>query len=195
MARARERAAQRRPHAPTLSVLRRYGLIVALTVLIAGAMLMSERQQDAGPARTATAGLRVIDGDTLIYRNERIRLSGIDAPELSQTCRDGKAREWSCGQAAKARLDALLSQGDVTCSARGKDRYGRVLAVCAAGSVTDIGAALVRDGLALNYDRYTGDYAGAQHEARAAQRGLWQGEFVAPEAWRRQHAKGGTPTS
>jgi len=196
MARARERAAARHPHRPTLGVLRRYGGIVALTVLIAAAMLIQGRQQDAQPERSiAPLAVRVVDGDTLHTGSERIRLAGIDAPELSQTCRDGQARAWSCGQAAKQRLAALVAQGSVSCSARGQDRYGRTLAVCAAGHVADVGAALVRDGYAVNYDRYTGDYAAAESEARAARRGIWQGAFEQPEQWRRRHRTPLTPTS
>lgn len=192
-ARLRQRAAARRRYTPTLSILRRYGGIIALTVLIAAAvMLLPGRQPDASPPRSPSAlSVRVIDGDTLHTQDEKIRLAGIDAPELSQTCRDGSAREWSCGQAAKERLAALVSQGSVTCSARGQDRYGRTLAVCAAGSEADLGAALVRDGYAVNYDRYTSDYAAAESEARAARRGIWQGAFERPEDWRRRHPRSG----
>lgn len=187
MARAKERAAAHRRHTPTVGVMRRYGGIVALTILIAAASLLSSRQQDAGP-RSTSAAVRVIDGDTLHTGNERIRLAGIDAPELPQTCRDGQAREWSCGQAAKERLAALVSQGGVTCSPRGQDRYGRTLAVCSAGTIADIGAALVGEGYALNYNRYTSDYAAAESGARAARRGVWQGGFERPETWRRRHS-------
>jgi endonuclease YncB( thermonuclease family) len=197
MARARERASARRPHRrPTLGVLRRYGGIVALTVLIAAAMALQSRQQDVQPTRSiAPLAVRVVDGDTLHTGSERIRLAGIDAPELSQTCRDGQARAWSCGLAAKQRLAALVAKGSVTCSSRGQDRYGRTLAVCAAGHVADVGAALVRDGYAVNYDRYTSDYAGAEREARAARRGIWQGGFERPANWRRSHRTQFTPTS
>jgi endonuclease YncB( thermonuclease family) len=133
--------------------------------------------------------VRAVDGDTLSAQSQRIRLSGIDAPELSQTCRDARGRPWSCGTAAHGRLSALLAQGGVTCTRRGEDRYGRMLATCAAAGVADIGEAMVRAGYALNYSRYTSDYANAEREARAARRGLWQGDFDNPEDWRRRHAR------
>lgn len=135
--------------------------------------------------------VHAVDGDTLSARDsgkvQRIRLSGIDAPELAQTCRDAQGRTWSCGTAARSRLAALVMQGGVMCTKRGEDRYGRMLATCSAAGLADIGEAMVRDGHALNYGRYTSDYASAEREARAARRGLWQGEFDNPEDWR--HAR------
>jgi endonuclease YncB( thermonuclease family) len=134
----------------------------------------------------------VVDGDTLVVRDERavrreVRLAGIDAPELRQTCRDADGRDWSCGAAARMRLAGLVAKGWMSCTPQGEDRYGRLLATCSSGAVADIGAALVRDGYAVNYSRYTSDYAAAEHEARAARRGVWQGAFDNPEEWR--HAK------
>jgi endonuclease YncB( thermonuclease family) len=49
----------------------------------------------------------------------------------------------------------------------------------------DIGAAMVRSGWALDYERYSGGrYAAEQLEAEAALRGLWAGAFVPPWEWR-----------
>jgi endonuclease YncB( thermonuclease family) len=193
MARKRARMALRGLFTLSFSALLRYGGIIALAMLMAAvALLLPEQRQNTGPTPTpATISVRVVDGDTLVHGGERIRLTGIDAPELAQTCRDGQARAWSCGQAAKERLAALVSQGGVSCSARGKDRYHRTLAICSAGGVADVGAALVRGGYAVNYNRYTSDYAGAEQEARAARRGIWQGEFERPESWRHRHPRSG----
>jgi len=77
----------------------------------------------------------------------------------------------------------------VACSARGRDRYGRTLAICSAGDIADLGEALVRDGYAVDYRRYTSDYLAAEDEARAARRGIWQGDFERPEDWRRRHPR------
>jgi endonuclease YncB( thermonuclease family) len=160
-------------------------------IIGARAFVLGPSHDTSAPRAVATAYVRVIDGDTLRAAGGRIRLSGIDAPELSQTCRDAQAHEWSCGQAAKARLVELVSRGDVACAARGHDRYGRTLAVCSAGDVADLGAALVRDGYAVDYRRYSSDYLAAEDEARAARRGIWQGDFERPENWRRRHPRRG----
>ena len=49
---------------------------------------------------------------------------------------------------------------------------------------------MVRAGWALAYARHGLDHAAAQDEARAAQRGLWQGSFEMPEAWRKANRQG-----
>ena len=115
--------------------LRRYFGFLALAALIIGASALAPSHDTSTPPPAASAPravaatyIRVIDGDTLHVDGKKIRLTGIDAPELSQTCRDAQAREWPCGQAAKARLIELVSRGEVACSARGRDRYGRTLA-------------------------------------------------------------------
>lgn len=138
-------------------------------------------------------GMRVavLDGDSLHAAGADIRLIGIDAPELFQTCRDEYGRLWNCGRAAKARLEALVSRGEVVCTARGNDRYGRTLAVCSAGDIADIGETLVREGYAVDYGGLRGGYPGAEGEARAARRGLWRGEFERPQDWRRRHPRKG----
>jgi endonuclease YncB( thermonuclease family) len=137
----------------------------------------------------ASIRTRVIDGDTLDLGHERFRLIGIDAPELHQPCNDAQGRTWACGQAARKRLVELVNQVEVSCASRSRDRYGRSLAVCSAGAVPDLGEALVRDGYAVNYSRYTDVYLAAEREARAARRGIWQGRFENPEHWRHSHPR------
>lgn len=121
---------------------------------------------------------RAVDGDTLALGAIRIRLAGIDAPELNQTC--GEATDpWPCGADAADRLAALVGR-DVSCQPQDRDRWGRVVAVCRTGDV-DLGAEMVRDGLALA----TGRYGTIAADARAAGRGIWAGPFVAPAQWRK----------
>ncbi|MFN3659206.1 MAG: thermonuclease family protein [Pseudolabrys sp.] len=154
------------------------GFLALAGAIAAAAVLPSPFGDTPGVRAHAT----IIDGDTLRIGGERIRLAGIDAPERAQTCRDSQQRKWPCGAAARARLSALVSGNAVACSTRGHDRYGRALAVCAAGDVADLGRALVREGLAVAY----GDYQLVEAEARLMQRGLWSGTFERPSDWRRQ---------
>lgn len=128
---------------------------------------------------------RVIDGDTIEIRGERIRLEGIDAPEAAQSCRrDGS--EWPCGALASSVLRSMISGRDVTCAESGRDRWNRMLAVCEVGG-SEINAAMVRSGYALAFRRYSDRYAPQEEAAKAAGVGVWSGEFVAP--WDHRAAK------
>jgi endonuclease YncB( thermonuclease family) len=175
-----------RERRPRFAWLRRnFGFLALAAMMGAGAFLFEPWH---GAARTVDGlHVAVIDGDSLRAGGENIRLIGIDAPELRQTCRDAQGDEWLCGRAAKARLAALVSGGNVACAARGHDRYGRTLAVCSAAGVADLGAALVREGHAVDY----GGYFSAEQEARQARRGLWDGTFERPQDWRRRHPRAG----
>ncbi|ADE84664.1 thermonuclease family protein [Rhodobacter capsulatus] len=126
---------------------------------------------------------RVVDGDTLVIDAQKVRLFGIDAPEHDQLCKDAQGRDWPCGEAARDRL-GVLAAGLVRCAGRGRDRYDRLLAVCSAGG-RDLNAALVSEGMAEAYRKYARDYVPEEAQARAAQRGIWAGPHLAPEAVRR----------
>jgi endonuclease YncB( thermonuclease family) len=125
---------------------------------------------------------KLIDGDSFELGAVGVRLFGVDAPEGRQSCtRDG--RNWSCGDAAAAELRRLVGSRDVICEQRDTDTYGRIVAICRVGT-TDLGSAMVRAGFALAYRRYSDDYVDEEREARSARRGVWAGEFTAPEAYR-----------
>ena len=134
----------------------------------------------AHTAYSATA----IDGDSLRSSNEEIRLVGIDAPELFQTCLDEHGRSWACGRAAHSFLQALSSRGVLACAPYSNDRYGRKLSTCSAGPIADVGEAMVRGGHAVNF--MDGRYDAAEAEARDAKRGIWRGSFERPQEWRRR---------
>lgn len=127
----------------------------------------------------------VIDGDTLEIRGTRVRLHGVDAPESSQTCKDGSGKHYRCGQQAALKLSEFIVRRPVACSGRDIDRYGRIIAVCTIGAV-DLGEWLVREGLAVAYRRYSLDYVAAEQNARVAKRGIWAGEFEMPSDYRKK---------
>lgn len=122
----------------------------------------------------------VADGDTLVLRSGTqrrwIRLAYIDAPE----------RDQPHGLQASHALEALVLNQRVTVEYVDRDRHGRwVGRVYLRGE--DINAALVRDGHAWVYRKYTTDAALYRLEsaARARRRGLWQSaDAVPPWAWR-----------
>lgn len=132
--------------------------------------------------------VRVVDGDTLDLDGRRIRLLGMDAPEMAQTC-ERRGVAYPCGDEARAALRAMID-GPVSCRATGRDRYRRELATCSSGD-RDLGREMVLRGLAVAFGRYDAE----EREAREAARGVWAGPFVRPAEWRRQHAPDqGRPT-
>lgn len=118
-----------------------------------------------------------------------VRIFGIDAPELHQSCREANGKEWLCGRAAKARLTTIIKRGHVACETRAQDRFGRTVAVCRAEGVPDIGEALVRDGYAIDLASQGSPYASAEAEAETARRGIWRGEFDRPSDWRQANPR------
>ena len=80
--------------------------------------------------------VRVIDGDTIVLSELRIRLQGIDAPEMTQECRDKKSiKVYKCGETAKEYLIKLIETREVACTDEGLDKYRRQLAYCYVGDI------------------------------------------------------------
>lgn len=124
-----------------------------------------------------------MDGDTLVLGDTRIRLFGIDAPEMLQNCTDTHGTEWGCGAWSKAVLERL-TQGGVSCDARDIDRYGRTVAVCVGADGDDINAAMVAAGAAYAYEKYARDYIETEATARAGGYGIWHAGGQDPAEFR-----------
>ncbi len=164
----------------TLGNLLRAGFALgALAILTA--MVLGPQQRDA------TGLAEAIDGDSLRLNGQEMRLKGIDAPELHQTCdrpAKGVSVSWECGRESRAWLRRLLARGLVTCVGSEKDRYGRLLVSCRVLGV-DINAEMVREGFAVSF----GAYADEEKFARDDARGIWAGTFQAPREWRKTHPR------
>ena len=144
-------------------------------------------------AESITGVPRIVDGDSLVIDGVKIRLHGIDAPERDQTCGTDPNR-WDCGRQASRALSEMIDRAPVTCHERDVDRYGRIVAVCTVGGVL-LNNRMVAEGWAVAYRRYSMDYVGEEDQAREARRGMWSGEFVTPEEWRRGQRGGSAPSS
>jgi endonuclease YncB( thermonuclease family) len=116
----------------------------------------------AEPRRTWQAGypaevLRVLDGDTFEARvhlwpglniTTRVRLRGIDAPELNARCMEERIK----AEAARSALKATLDQGEVGILAVSLDKYGgRVLADASTHTTPDVAASLLSSGHVRHY--------------------------------------------
>lgn len=165
-------------------------LILALLVLAAililrpgGDPARAEVETVAASTGARLEGLgRVIDGDTLDVGTVRVRLHGIDAFERNQMC-DRTRGPWACGTAATRALKASSEGRPLVCRVLDTDRYGRKVSRCESAGV-DVARALVADGLALAYRRYSQDYVADEISAQARSVGAWEGSFDRPEQWR-----------
>lgn len=126
---------------------RRAGGMARLHNVVLAALAIGSAPAGADPMEQCAAGPRhhcVVDGDTLWLHGEKIRLAGIDAPELDGArCKP----ERELAEAATLRLVELLAAGPPLVERRGLDRYGRTLATVYIDG-EDVGAVLIAEGLA-----------------------------------------------
>lgn len=125
--------------------------------------------------------IRVADGDTITVQDSknkhiRVRLEGIDCPEIGQPF----------GNTARQYTASYCMGKTVKIEKVGQDRYGRTLAIVWAGDV-NVNKALIKAGLAWQYrGNRDQSLANLEREARNARKGLWRDNNpMAPWDWRR----------
>jgi endonuclease YncB( thermonuclease family) len=179
---AQRRSARRRPRGLDLRVL--------LALALAAGMLIfyAHKYVTRVPVAPLIGRALVVDGDSIEIGGARIRLDGIDAPELDQSCTDARGQPWSCGRMAARELRSHIAGRELHCAPSRSDRYNRAVAVCSLPDGSDLNGWMVRAGWALAYGR-AGSYRSQQQEAQAARRGLWAGTFMPPWEWRQRHGQ------
>jgi len=137
----------------------------------------------AARAEQVQAVPQIVDADTVYAGSTKIRLGGIDAPEMDQVCIDASGQNWNCGIDAREKLRAYANGRPWICKLTGTDVYNRNLGSCTVGG-EDVSRWLVRNGWALAFRRYSVAYVADEDFAREQKHGLWSGAFVAPWDWR-----------
>ena len=125
--------------------------------------------------------IKVIDGDSLEINEHRIRLTGIDAPEFLQTCKDSSNKKYKCGIKSTEFLKNLIKDQVVTCQSHGKDQYNRLLCTCYIGN-TNLNQEMVKNGHAIPYLDAT--YNKDEEFAKHYKLGIWNGNFMHPRLFR-----------
>ena len=138
---------------------------------------------------------RIIDGDTIYIGKFKIRLEGIDAPEMRQQCKKESLKisfiigftfykDYNCGKVSKEKLTSKIRGSEIKCIFTTKDRYKRYIATCYKEK-TNLNQWMVRNGYAIAYRRYSKTYVPDEDFAKENKLGLWQGKFMNPEKWRK----------
>ncbi len=144
----------------------------ALFLMVAGAAI----------AGVFKGEVRVIDGDEIEVAGKRVRLYGIEAPELGQTCWY-RNKEFPCGLSARRNLWLNVKDQRLTCREKSVVD-GVVVALCVDAKGRDVAGGLVRSGWALALPKQVEVYIKAEAEAKRQKLGLWNFSFTKPWDWR-----------
>ena len=140
--------------------------------------------------QTVTGTGTALEGDIVSVGGRTIRLYGIDAPELGQTCTDRRGREYDCGAAARNILTMLIQDREMDCAVYGQTIDGLETARCFIAGA-DLGRAVVLRGWAFAYRAFSHRYEAAEGRAQAARAGFWEGRAERPWIWRSQQIRDG----
>ena len=129
--------------------------------------------------------IKIIDGDTIHLNGEKIRFSGIDTPELKQTCNKNNEIIF-CGIEAKKLLVDKIASNEINCISEGKDQYKRTLAECFVNDLS-LSSYLVKNGYAFAYRKYSKKFIADEDFARSNNLGIWSMKFEYPWDWRKKN--------
>ena len=129
--------------------------------------------------------IKVIDGDTIHLKNEKIRFSGIDTPEIKQTCTKNN-EVIKCGIKAKELLIKVIGNKKINCVREGKDQYKRTLAECFINDLS-LSSYLVKSGYAFAYRKYSTKFITDEDFAKSNNLGMWSMKFEYPWDWRKKN--------
>ena len=129
--------------------------------------------------------IKIIDGDTIHLNGKKIRFSGIDTPELKQTCKKDDEIVY-CGIEAKKLLINKIGNNKVNCINEGKDQYKRTLAECFVNDLS-LSSYLVKEGYAFAYRKYSKKFVKDEDYARGNNLGMWSMNFEFPWDYRKKN--------
>ena len=160
--------------------------LVAAVLLACGgvvetpARLSAPREASPAPLQKGRV-VNVHDGDTITVRlstgNVKVRLVGIDSPELDDERPEYRAAGLAARDYARSIVDGITVTLEADTKQPDRDRYDRLLRYVILGDGTNLNEELVRKGYARVYDRFKFDlkvkFREAEAEARAGSLGLW----------------------
>jgi len=128
--------------------------------------------------------IKILDGDTIHIAKVKYRFHGIDAPEISQICKENN-KNVKCGELSKQKLIKKIGNKKVNCKKVTVDRYKRVVAECYVNDES-LSKYLVKNGYAFAYRRYSKKFVEDENFAKKNKLGLWSMDFQYPWDFRRK---------
>ena len=136
----------------------------------------------------------VTDGDTIKINGNKIRLFGIDAPEVKQSCKKpfisfsfySLYKKYNCGVISTEKLRDKISNKKISCLISNKDRYGRFIGECFYKKL-NLNSWMVKNGYAVAYLKYSKKFVAQENQAKKNKLGIWQGPFINPWEWRKKN--------
>jgi len=98
------------------------------------------------PSHEISGKCHIIDGDTIIIRGTKVRLAGVDAPELNEPF--GQKSKWAMVSICKGQV--------ITARLNGETSHHRLVGTCFLPDGRDIGAELIQQGLAVDWGFFSG---------------------------------------
>lgn len=157
-----------------------------LAVAILAVLVLPARAQITyDPPQPLDGIAAVIEGDRLNVSGLTVRLYGIDAPDIGQTCQSRIGRRYDCGRVARDMLERLIGTRPVQCSIysilANEDQVG----ACAVDG-RDLAASMVLTGWAFPVRSLASRYEALEGRAQSARAGMWSGRAERPWIWRRR---------
>lgn len=125
----------------------------------------------------------VLSATTFMLNNNYLKLYGVDAPDLQQTCLTKRGETYQCGKTAKKKLEKLILKKNISCQLVTPIGNRQYFATCKIKGY-DVGATMVSVGWAIADRRISDVYIPYEQQAHRAHEGLWAGKFVAPWDYR-----------
>ena len=150
-------------------------LVISVSILVFFFTYTNIKSQD----------IKITDGDTIKVNGEKIRFSGIDTPELKQTCIKQGVKK-PCGITAKEILMNKIADNKIVCIREGIDKYKRTLAECFVNNES-LSSYLVRSGYAFAYRNYSKKFIPDEYSAKINKLGMCSMEFDYQWDWRKKN--------
>ena len=166
---------------------------IILIIICSIFFILTYKDVKSEEIKEISGNAKIIDGDTIKINSKKIRLYGIDAPELKQKCKKPYltiifftfTKDYPCGKISTQKLQKKINNKVITCKILDVDRYKRFIGECYKRNL-NLNSWLVSNGYAVAYRKYSKKYISNEINAKNEKKGLWQGKFEMPWDFRRK---------